>query len=82
MKRFLLSAAVVAAAACTATKQEPTLKDAFKDNFTIGAAINEWQIRGLDTLGVQTLTKHFNSIVAENCMKHEELHLVSVHHFF
>ena len=74
MKRFLLAAAVVATAACTASKQEPTLKDAFKDNFTIGAAINEWQIRGLDTIGVQTLTKHFNSIVAENCMKHEEIH--------
>lgn len=74
MKRILLAAIVLAAASCSATKHEPGLKDAFEGKFTIGAAINEAQIRQLDTLGVRTLKKHFNSIVAENCMKHEELH--------
>lgn len=46
-----------------------SLKEAFKGKFTVGAALNLEQIYGEDTLGRQVLLKHFNSIVAENCMK-------------
>lgn len=46
-----------------------SLKEAFKDKFTIGAALNLRQIYGEDTLGRRVLLEHFNSIVAENCMK-------------
>ena len=46
-----------------------TLKDAFEGKFLIGAAMNASQITGRDTLAVGLILKHFNSVVAENCMK-------------
>ena len=55
-------------------QDEPSLKDVFGDKFLIGTAVNVNQINGKDSLGVETVKKHFNSIVAENCMKSEEIH--------
>lgn len=54
--------------------QEKSLKETFAEDFYIGTALNEAQITGIDTKGVETVKKHFNSIVAENCMKSEEIH--------
>lgn len=70
MKKTLIIAAAAAMAACTAP-EEKVLKDAFDEHFYIGVALNEAQITGIDTKGVETVLKHFNSIVAENCMKSE-----------
>lgn len=76
MKRLLtLAAAAMVVISCAPKKSETkTLKDAFEGKFYIGAALNESEIRGLDTTGVEIVKKHFNSIVAENCMKSEEIH--------
>lgn len=52
----------------------PTLKEALAGKFYIGTALNEDQITGADTLGLALLTKHFNAITAENCMKSETIH--------
>ncbi len=71
-KSILIATFCFAALSCTAQK-ERGLKDVFADDFYIGAALNEWEIRGRDTSGVKLLKKHFNSIVAENCMKSEEI---------
>ncbi len=69
---FLLPLAMLAA--CTTKPQQPqTLKDALEGKFLIGSAINEAQIRGLDTRGDSVLFRHFNSIEPENCLKSEEL---------
>lgn len=46
-----------------------TLKEAFEGKFYFGAAINVDQITGKDLKATQVLKEHFNSIVAENCMK-------------
>ena len=73
MKKLTLIAAAGLLVACSAPK-ENTLKDTFADHFYMGTALNEAQITGLDTKGVETTIKHFNSIVAENCMKSEEIH--------
>jgi endo-1,4-beta-xylanase len=51
-----------------------TLKDIFKDDFYIGAALNLDQIEGRDPEGIALVEKHFNSIVAENILKWEEIH--------
>lgn len=61
---------------CTsATAQELlALKDLYGDYFKMGAAINTSQVSGSDSLGQATVKKHFNSIVAENCMKSEKIH--------
>ena len=49
------------------------LKDVVGKMFLMGAAINVEQASGNDTLVTTVITKHFNSIVAENCMKPEAL---------
>ena len=51
------------------TVKEPSLKDALKDKFYIGTALNLNQIQGKDTLSLNIVKNQFNSIVAENCMK-------------
>ena len=48
---------------------ETTLKEAFNGKFYIGTALNVDQIFGRDTKSIDIVKKHFNSIVAENCMK-------------
>ena len=74
--KFLLASVAVAMTACAPQKQaeEPTLKDVFKDKFLIGTAMNTWQVAGLDTAAQNIVKKHFSAIVAENCMKAEEIH--------
>lgn len=47
------------------------LKDALKDKFLIGVAMNSSQIVGKDTQAINLITCNFNSVVAENCMKSE-----------
>jgi Beta-1,4-xylanase len=62
--------------ACNLAKSannESGLKDALKDKFLIGVAMNKDQITGHDSIGDELIAKNFNSIVAENCMKIESL---------
>lgn len=76
-KTLLISMAAITLAACTSTQkpiEEPTLKEVFKDKFLMGVAMNTWQVAGLDTAATNIVKKHFNSIVAENCMKCEVIH--------
>lgn len=73
MKRIALLAFSAMIAVSCGTAKKAGVKDVFEDHFLIGAAINEAEIRGRDTSGVEILKKHFNSIVAENCMKSEEI---------
>ena len=54
--------------------KEESLKDALSNQFLIGTALNTNHIYGKDSLGVEIIKKHFNSIVAENCMKSEVIH--------
>ena len=74
MKRLLTFAAAALVAASCAPKEPQGVKDAFEGKFYIGTALNEAEIRGWDTTGVEIVKKHFNSIVAENCMKSMEIH--------
>ena len=74
MKRLLTFAAAALVAASCAPKAPQGVKDAFEGKFYIGTALNEAEIRGWDTTGVEIVKKHFNSIVAENCMKSMEIH--------
>lgn len=50
------------------------LKDALGSSFQVGVALNTSQIgRNADTVVVRAIENHFNSIVAENCMKPDAL---------
>lgn len=51
-----------------------SLKEVLDDQFYIGTALNERQIRKRDTEGLNILCKHFNAVVAEHCMIGKEIH--------
>ena len=72
MIKKLLSAALLLIAAYSPT-QAQGLKDAVGKYCLIGAAINQWQSDGQVPAADAVLSKHFNCVVAENCMKPEVL---------
>lgn len=79
MKKIILySLALLAAtASCSSSKGETpvaTVKDHFKDQFLIGAAIPVPHVNGMDPKADSIVSLHFNSVVAENCMKCEKIH--------
>lgn len=51
-----------------------SLKDVFKNNFLVGAAINASQIEGTDTAADQLIERQFNAVTPENVMKAEIIH--------
>ena len=71
LKKFrILIGIALFAVSCTAEEPaEPSLKDALEGKFYMGAAMNTSQIYGKDSAAIKIIKQHFNSIVAENCMK-------------
>jgi len=53
---------------------QPALKDAFEDDFYIGAALSLNQILGNEPDSTALVEKHFNSITPENILKWEQVH--------
>lgn len=78
MKKIFSIALIAAAAAtsCRSEKAQPvaTVKDHFKNDFLIGAAIPVRHVDGADPKADSIVSLHFNSVVAENCMKSQEIH--------
>lgn len=71
----LLTAALLAVAATARSADTSvTLKDAYKDCFMIGVALNQRQFTERDTNGAALVKRHFNSISPENVMKWESIH--------
>jgi len=54
--------------------QQPTLKDAFKGMFRIGAAVNQRQTEEKDPRAAGIIGAQFNTISPENVMKWSEIH--------
>lgn len=77
-KNILLSlmagAAFCACATKPVVKEGPSLKSVLGDKFRIGVALNTRQSSGRDTAALNIVKKHFNSVVAENCMKCQVIH--------
>ena len=65
MKQLALSIVLVAAFAAAASAQG--LKDAYKDYFTIGVAVNQRNVTNPDQQAL--ILREFNSVTAENDMK-------------
>jgi endo-1,4-beta-xylanase len=53
---------------------QPTLKDAFKDDFLIGAAVSEAQFGESNAVEAAIVKMQFNSISPENVLKWEKIH--------
>ena len=73
MTRTLLLILLLTALLGTGQKQT-VLKDAFKDVFLIGVAINQRQFSEQDTRAVSIIATQFNSISPENILKWEAVH--------
>ena len=67
-------------AACTGTKKNvastttPSLKETFKKDFAIGAALNTQQIEEKDPKAAALVPQQFNVVTPENIMKAEVIH--------
>jgi endo-1,4-beta-xylanase len=70
MIRVGLMCLLASASVCAQT----TLKDAFRDDFRIGAAINAAQFGDRDPAGAALVKAQFNSISPENVLKWEAVH--------
>ncbi|MFD3002343.1 endo-1,4-beta-xylanase [Pontibacter toksunensis] len=64
----------MATAEQAATAAPVTLKEAFKDDFYVGAALNGRQVNNMDAQGVALIEKEFNTISPENLLKWESVH--------
>ncbi len=58
----------------TDSHAQDRLKDAFKDSFMIGAALNRAQFYETDARGAALVKMHFNTITAENVLKWQSVH--------
>ena len=65
----LFLAAVLAACSSTESAHTTTLKEAFANDFLIGAALNESQFEESDARAAQIVKEQFNSISPENDLK-------------
>lgn len=83
-KNTLLALGLALLCSCASSpKQEAkTLKDAYADKFYIGTALHVDQLMGLDEKSVEVVKTNFNAIVAENCMKSEEMRPADGEFFF
>jgi endo-1,4-beta-xylanase len=77
-KPFLVLATILALSSCNKTNKTPeavvSLKNAYAENFYIGAALDSNQIKETDTFVSSLIAKEFNSITPENCMKSMFIH--------
>jgi endo-1,4-beta-xylanase len=71
MKLFAL---LVLAAAAAQAQTTPTLKDAFRGIFRVGAALNQAQFEERDSRGGPIVAAQFNTISPENVLKWEAVH--------
>jgi endo-1,4-beta-xylanase len=53
----------------TAVQSQATLKDAFRDAFMLGTAVNEEIVSGADAVSRDIVLRQFNTVTAENVMK-------------
>ena len=66
--------ALLVLAAAAQAQTTPTLKDAFRGIFRIGAAVNQAQFEERDTRGAPIIAAQFNTISPENVLKFEVIH--------
>ncbi len=70
----ILAAVLMAGSLLGSAFAQTTLKDAYKDAFLIGAALNSAQIDGEDASGIALVKAQFNSVTPENILKWEKVH--------
>ena len=59
---------------CSQIAGQTTLKETFKNDFVIGAALNEQQVFGKDAKALKLIAEQFSSITPENLLKWDRVH--------
>ncbi len=72
VRPVILGLSLLTLAGCAHTR--PTLKSAFKNDFLIGAALNEAAFTGRNTNAVALIQAQFDTISPENVLKWEPVH--------
>lgn len=70
MKRIIISALCAVALPLHAQ----SLAEAYRDYWYTGVSVNQWEVEGDQESHWDVITKNFNWVVAENCMKCEVIH--------
>ena len=70
MKRIIISALCAVALPLHAQ----SLAEAYRDYWYTGVSVNQWEVEGDQESHWAVITKNFNWVVAENCMKCEVIH--------
>ena len=73
-RRIMILTAILDASMAAAAQTPATLKDAYRDSFYVGAAINSAQITGSDARGAAIVATQFSSISPENALKWGNIH--------
>ena len=75
LRHMTLVALAITITACSSTSDtDNTCLYKALPGYKVGAAVNISQVAGKDSLSLRILRQHFNSVVAEDCMKMEEVH--------
>lgn len=73
MKKMVVFALSLGVALTSCADKQVTLKEAFADKFLIGTALNTHQVLTRNKELKNLIRSQFSSVVAENCMKAEEI---------
>jgi endo-1,4-beta-xylanase len=73
-RQFVILIVMLSAAMAAAAQTSTTLKDAYRDWFYVGAAVNPAQTTGADARGAAIVAAQFSSITPENVLKWERVH--------
>jgi endo-1,4-beta-xylanase len=74
MKRTSSLMLGIACSLCVQVMAQSSLREATKDLFLMGVAVNNYQVNGGNRAENDLIKTHFSSIVPENCMKSSEIH--------
>ncbi len=72
-KIFAIAMTVAMTLPVFAQRQTSTLKETMGKHFLVGTALNVNQVNGNDRKAIELTKEQFNSVVAENCMKPENI---------
>jgi endo-1,4-beta-xylanase len=64
----------LAAASAILADEPPRLKEVFKDDFLVGAALGTQQVLGEEPAALELVARQFNTITPENLLKWAEVH--------
>ena len=74
MPSFTTIAVWLTVAISSFADESPNLKEAFKRDFRVGAAIGTPQILGEEPAALPLVVRQFNTITPENLLKWQEVH--------